>query len=62
MGCGFLRGGAKGFWLSSPETPQEAESWEMVNTLVPILEAFIGGTGVDPGHTFYRFNNFHAKT
>ncbi len=44
--------------LSAPETPQEAEDWDMVNALVPHLESFITGTGVCSGHRPYAYNRF----
>lgn len=44
--------------LARPETAAEATAWDMVNTLVPILEDRIGQ---DMGHRHqpYRYNAFH---
>lgn len=42
--------------LAAPETADEAMGWNMVNALMPHLEAFIGGTGVTVEHASYRYN------
>ena len=47
--------------LAAPETPAEARDWDMVNALVPHLEAFIRTTGVVSEHTPYRYNSFHPE-
>ena len=45
--------------LSRPETQGEAQSWDMVNALVPILQDRLGAHTVR-GHQPYRYNAFGA--